>query len=174
MINSRHITLPAYLVAIAMIIIPLADSFTTLHPWNAADARWRFGAVGLISNALLIPLAGLLVAFTAAWTRQQRAVTRTIGVIGFIGALLCLLALVSFGLDSLQTRSQVRPEMLTSFVVASVTAGLKTLLAGATFLAFGISAWNVLRATSRKSNGAAGEMFALPTAPSTMKSRETV
>ena len=174
MLNSRYLSLPGYLVAIAMILIPLADSFTALFPWNVGDSRWRFGAVGLISNTLMIPLAGLLVAFAVAWTREQRGVLRTIGVIGFIGALLSLLALVSFALDAVQTRSSVRPEMQTSFTVASITAGFKTLLAGATFLAFGLSGWKASRSPSRKSNGAAGELFALPTAPSTMKSREPV
>ena len=174
MLNSRYLSLPAYLVAIAMILIPLTDSFTTLFPWNVGDSRWRFGAVGLISNALMIPLAGLLIAFTVASIREQRAVLRTIGVVGFIGALLCLLALVSFALDSLQTRSQVRPEMQASFAIASITAGIKTLLAGATLFAFGISGWKASRSTSRKSNSAAGELFALPTAPPTMKSREPV
>jgi hypothetical protein len=172
--NSRYLAWPAYLVAIAMIAIPFADSWTTLFPWNIGDARWRFGAVGLISNALMIPLAGLLVALTVAWMRSQRLVMRTIGVVGFLGALLCVLGLGSFALDSLQTRSQVRPELQTSFTVASITAAIKTLLAGATFLAFGLSGWKASRHISRKSNSAAGELFALPTAPSTMKSSEPV
>jgi hypothetical protein len=173
--NSRYLAWPAYLVALAMILIPLADSWTTLFPWNLGDARWRFGAVGLISNALMIPLAGLLVAFTIAWVREQRGVMRAIGLVGFLGALLCVLALGSFALDSLQTRSQVRAEMRLSFNVASITAAIKTLLAGATFLAFALSGWQATRPVGwRKSNSAAGGLFTLPTAPSTMKSSEPV
>jgi hypothetical protein len=173
-LNSKHVTLPAYLVAVSMIFIPLADTWTTLFPWNVGDARWRFGAVGLISNALMIPLAGLLVAFTVAWVREQRAVMRGVALIGFFGATLCLLALVSFALDALQTRAQVRAEMRLSFNVASITAAIKTLLAGATFAAFGLSGWRASRTRATKSNGAAGGLFTLPTAPSTMKSGEPV
>lgn len=172
--NARYLTVPAYLVAVAMILIPLADSFTTLFPWNVGDARWRFGAVGLISNALMIPLAGLLVAFTVAWMREQRLVLRAIGVLGFLGVLVCLIALIAFALDALQTRAQVRVEMRLSFNVASITAAIKTLLAGATFLAFGVSGWRASRVTTRKSSGAAGGLFTLPTAPSTMKTGEPV
>lgn len=173
--NSRYLAWPAYLVAIAMILIPLADSWTTLFPWNLGDARWRFGAVGLISNALMIPLAGLLVAFTIAWVREQRGIMRAIGLVGFLGALLCVLALGSFALDSLQTRSQVRDDMRLSFTVASITAGIKTVLGGATFLAFGLCAWRLARhSEARTSNSAAGGLFTLPTAPSTMKSGERV
>lgn len=175
MLQSRQLAWPSYLVAISMMVIPMADSWTTLFPWNVGDARWRFAAVGLISNALMIPLAGLLIAFVVAWHREQRGVLRTVGIVGFTGALLCLLAIVSFGLDSLQTRAQVNPQMRLSFNVASITAAVKTLLAGATFLAFGFSGWRAAKKSqARKSSGAAGELYTLPTAPSTMKAGEPV
>jgi hypothetical protein len=172
MLQSRQLAWPAYLVAVAMVLVPLVDAWTTLFPWNFGDARWRFGAVGLVSNALMIPLAGMLIAFVVAWAREQRMMLKVLGVIGFVGALVCLLALVSFSLDALQTRAQVRPEMRLSFNVASITAALKTLLSGATFLAFGLSGWRAGKVTeaSRKSSGAAGGLYTLPTAPSTMRS----
>lgn len=172
MLNSRFLAWPAYLVSVAMMLIPLADAWTTLYPWNPGDARWRFGAVGLVSNALMIPLAGLLVAFTMAWLREQRIVMRVISILGFLGVLLCAIALGSFALDALQTRSQVRPEMRLSFNVASVTAAIKMLLSGATLAAFGLAGWGASRVSPRKSSGAEGGLFTLPTAPSTMKSVE--
>jgi len=175
MLQSKQLAWPAYLVAIAMILIPLADAWTTLFPWNFGEARWRFGAVGLVSNALMIPLAGLLIAFVVAWAREQRVLLRVIGVLGFVGATVCLLALVSFALDALQTRAQVRPEMRLSFNVATVFAAVKTLIAGATLLAFGFSGSRASKAAgARKSSGAAGGLFTLPTAPSSLKSGEPV
>ena len=159
----------------AMILIPLADAWTTLFPWNFGEARWRFGAVGLVSNALMIPLAGLLIAFVVAWVREQRALLRVIGVFGFVAATVCILALVSFALDALQTRAQVNPQMLLSFKVATVTAAVKAVLAGATLLAFGFSGWRASKGPgSRKSSGAAGGLLTLPTAPSTMKIGEPI
>lgn len=171
MLQSRQLAWPAYLVAVAMILVPLVDAWTTLYPWNFADARWRFGAVGLVSNAMMIPLAGLLVAFVTAWVREQRTLLRVIGGFGFVASVVCAAALVSFALDALQTRAQVRPEMRLSFNVASITAALKTLLSGATFLAFGLSGWRAGKVTdaSRKSSGAAGGLYTPPTAPSTMR-----
>lgn len=168
MLQSRQLAWPAYLVAAAMILIPLADAMTSLWPWNVGDARWRFGAVGLVSNALLIPSLGLLLAFVVAASRGQRLLVRSIGIMGFVGAGLCVLAIVFFALDALQTRSQVRPNMLVSFNVASITAALKTALAGATFLAFGFSGWRSSRGPSAKSSGAEGRLFTIPTAPSSM------
>jgi len=124
-----------------MILIPLVDALTSLYPWHPGDARWRFGAVGLVSNALLIPMAGILVAFVTASVLEHRGIRRAIAIIGFAAAALCLAALGSFALDALQTRAAVRPEMRLSFNVASITAAIKTLLAGITFAAFGIAAW---------------------------------
>jgi hypothetical protein len=169
MLQSKQLAWPAYLVAIAMILIPLADAWTTLFPWNFGEARWRFGAVGLISNALMIPLAGLLIVFVMAWVKEQRVLLRLIGMLSFVGATICVLALALFALDALQTRSQVQPQMRLSFNVATVFASIKTLVAAATLLAFGFSGWRASKG-SRKSSGAAGGLFTLPTAPSTMKS----
>ena len=140
MTQSRQIAWPAYLVSIALIAIPLVDTFTSLYPFHIGDARWRFGAVGLVSNALLLPVAGMLVAYVTAITLDQRLVRRVIGFAGYASAALCLAALILFGLDALQTRAAVRPERVASFNVAAITAALKTLLAGSTFLAFGVSA----------------------------------
>jgi hypothetical protein len=140
MITSRQIAWPAYLVSASMIAIPIVDAATTLYPWRPSDAHWRFGAVGMLSNALLIPTAGLLVALATALVLNQTTLRRTIGVAGFVVAGLCVVALAMFALDSIQTRAAVRPEMRLSFNVASLTAAAKTLLAAVTYFAFGMAA----------------------------------
>jgi hypothetical protein len=63
-----------------------------------------------------------------------------VGVIGAVTTAICVLALVLFGLDAVQTRAQVRPEMRTSFHVASITAAVKTLFAAVTFGFLSVSA----------------------------------
>ena len=133
MSQLRRLSLPAYFVCLALLLLPLADVLTTLFPWQFGDARWRFGAVGLVSNALLLPMAGLLIALAAARVAEHGRMRVAIGVVSAAAATLCLVALVLFGLDALQTRAAVRPEMRTSFNVASITAALKTLVAGVTF-----------------------------------------
>lgn len=122
-----------------MIVIPIVDAATTLFPWNYSEPRWRFGAVGMLSNALLIPTAGLLVAHATSLVLNHTGVRRAISIVGYAAAGLCVLALAMFALDSLQTRAAVRPEMRLSFNVASITAALKTLLAGVTYLTFGLA-----------------------------------
>jgi hypothetical protein len=140
MTESRQIAVPAYLVSLALILIPLADVMTTLFPWRVMDARWRFGAVGLISNALLLPMAGLLIAYVAATILNHATTRRVLGILGLLGALVGVVALGMFALDSLQTRASVAPAMRTSFMVATLAASIKTIVATITFVAIGIVA----------------------------------
>ena len=141
MIESRQIAWPAYLVAIAIVVIPLADVATSLYPWRFLEARWRFGAVGLVSNSLLIPMLGVLIAYVTAVILDHRTTRRIIGGVSFAAMALCLVALVMFGLDAVQTRAGVRPEMQLSFGVASAAAAIKTIFATVTFLAIGVAAF---------------------------------
>ena len=147
MLESRQVAWPAYLVAIAIILIPLADVSTSLYPWRLMEARWRFGAVGLMSNALLLPMPGLLLAYVTATILDHRRTRRVIGILGLAAAVLCVIALGVFGLDAIQTRAGVRPELRLSFNVASVSAAVKTIIAGAAFLAIGIASFRGRRPT---------------------------
>jgi hypothetical protein len=139
MLESRQLAWPSYLVSAAITIIPLADTTTSLYPWRLLDSRWRFGAVGLLSNALLLPMVGLLLAFVTATLLDQRITRRVLASIALVGALTCLAALVLFGLDALQTRASVQPQMRLSFAVASAAAVLKTIIAAASFLAIAMA-----------------------------------
>lgn len=150
MIESRQISWPAYLVGIAMIVIPLADVATSLYPWRFAEPRWRFGAVGLVSNSLLIPMAGLLVTYVTAVMLDHRTTRRIIGGVSFAVLALCIVALVLFALDALQTRAALPPEMRLSFGVATVAAAIKTIFAAGTFLAIGIAAFRGPRGRSNE------------------------
>jgi hypothetical protein len=138
--TARRIAWPAYLVSATIIAAPFADAFTTLYPWHPGDARWRFGAVGVLTNAATLPMVGLLTALVVAVAADHRVFRRVLSVVGFAGAALAALLVAVFCLDALQTQSAVRPEMRLSFAVAAATAGAKLLLASATLLAMGLAA----------------------------------
>jgi len=138
--TARRIALSAYLVSATLILAPFADAWTSLYPWHPGDSRWRFGAIGVMSNASVLPLLGVLIALAIAMWAEQRAMRRVINVIAFVAGGLGVLLLGLFALDALQTQSAVRPEMRLSFVVASVTAGAKLLLMSATLIAIGFAA----------------------------------
>ena len=121
MIQAKKLGWAAYVVSAALILFPLTDTFTSLYPWNIGEPRWRFGAVGLLSSALLIPMLGVLVALVTATVLEQRMARRVLGILCIAGAVVCLGALGSFALDALQPRAAVRPEMQLSFKVAAVS-----------------------------------------------------
>lgn len=140
MTENRQIAVPAFLVSLALILMPLGDVFTTLFPWRLMDARWRFGAVGLVSNAMLLPVAGLLIAYVTATVFNYWTLRRVLGVLSLLGALMCVVALGLFALDALQTRAAVVPQMRLSFTVATLAAAIKTLIATTSLVAIGIAA----------------------------------
>jgi hypothetical protein len=170
MTDYRQIAWPAYLVSIAMITIPFFDAGISLYPWNPTDARWRFGAVGMFSNAMLIPTTGVLVAFVTSVLANHHNVRRAIGIVSLVVAILCLGALVVFVLDALQTRASVNPEILISFNVASVTAAVKTLLAAITLLGFALAS---RQKSSRRGGGEEALAFTMPPAGRVSKSGST-
>jgi hypothetical protein len=163
MIESRQLAWPAYLVSLGMIFLPLSDVATSLYPWRFMDARWRFGAVGLVSNALLIPVVGLFLALVMSTLLDHRVLRRTIGILCGLGAVICLVAAGLFGLDALQTRANVPPQMHASFTVATLAAAFKTLLAIATLAALSVAALRRRSNVEVKQRGV--PLFSVETAP---------
>jgi hypothetical protein len=147
MAPSRSLAMPTYLVAFALIVIPPFDTIMQLMPLRPGDPRWRFGAFGLLSNAMMIPLVGLLLAFIAATIYEHLRTRQLLGVlallVGFgVGGLFIL-----FGLDALQIRQDVRPNAQLAVKVASVTAAAKAILGLITLAGFAVAAFRGAKQT---------------------------
>lgn len=132
----RQLAPSAYLVAFALVFIPLFDASMSLVPFRVGAPQWRFGAVGLLSNALMIPAIGVLIAVTTAVVLGHERTQRVFSILCWIAAAILLAALAAFALDALQTRASVQPAMKLSFAVASATAAAKLLLGAVTFALF--------------------------------------
>ena len=135
----KHFALPAYLVALSLVGIPYFDAAMQVYPFNLGNAQWRFGAIGLVSNAFLIPAIGILLALAVAIALGHAKVLKTLGVVCAAWAIFMVLTFGLFGLDAFQTRLNVTPEASLSFAVASVTAGVKLLISVVTLAAFAIA-----------------------------------
>lgn len=133
MTDARRIALPAYVVALALLLIPIGDVAVAVFPWRMMEPRWRFGATGVVSNALLLPLAGLLIGFVVSVIAEHRLIRKLTGVTGLLAAMVCVLLLVVFGLDAVQTRAAVRPEMRAGFATAAIGAAFKICMATVVF-----------------------------------------
>lgn len=132
-----------YFVAVLMILLPPLDVILSLQQYAWASARWRFGAVGLVSGAMLLPITGLLLASLTAVTAGQRLMHRIVLLAVAVLALGLVLTMVLFGLDAIQVRREANPEVLRLFDIAVV----KTLLMQAMqIVAVGLIARSALRA----------------------------
>jgi hypothetical protein len=140
MAQHRQIAAPAYLVALAFLLIPPFDAFMQVLPLRVHDPRWRFGFFGLESNALMLPMAGLLIAFMTAVFFEHRRFQKVLGILSTIAAVAVIVALGVFALDALQVRPEVKPAAQLAFRVASMTAALKSILGIITLIGFSYAA----------------------------------
>ena len=135
--SYRQLAPGAYLVAAVMFFFPLYDSSVSLLPWAPGRAQWRFGAFGLLSNTLMIVALAALIAVAAAILANQDRTRRVLGVVSWVLAGFLLLAFAGFALDAVQARAQIRPDMLPSYKIASITAEVKLVLGAVSFALFG-------------------------------------
>jgi hypothetical protein len=125
----RYLTWPSYLIAIMLVVVPLFDAAMQLGAFNPGSSQWRFGAIGLLSNAFLLPGVGLLVMFAVAVFREHVRFLRIFGVLLAVCAAVAFGLVLLFALDAIQTRVMVQEAARLSFVVASWTAVGKLALA---------------------------------------------
>ncbi len=133
MSNYRQMAPAAYLVAALLFFIPFFDALASVAPWHPLAAQWRFGAIGLISNAFMIPAAGALIAVGTALTYSHYKTQLWFGIVCWLMTLVVVLGMLSFSLDAIQTRTAIRPDMYRSYEVATVTAEAKLLLGAFAF-----------------------------------------
>lgn len=131
--NYRPLAPAAYLTAAALVMFPLYDSAVNLVPWTLGSAQWRFGAIGVLSNTLMIVCLGALLAVGAAILSNQLRARRVLGAAAWVLALLLLLAIAAFAMDALQAGRQIRVDLLPAYRSASVTAELKLIVGLLTF-----------------------------------------
>jgi hypothetical protein len=135
----RRLAPLAYLVAFALVAIPLFDATMTLWPLKFGDIRWRYGAIGLFSNALMIPAIGALIAMTTAAVCDHEITRRVLGAIGVLAALVLVAVAGVFVLDALQARSMVSSRQVLAWKVASGTAVVKLGIGILTCAAMGLA-----------------------------------
>src|SRR4051812_33829499 len=102
MLYNRRILWPSYLVAFSLAVIPPIDALMQTAPLRLGDLRWRWGTFGLLTNAMMLPMVGLLMALVVSSMFEQRMFQRVLGVITAVMALLAIAGLCLFALDSLQ------------------------------------------------------------------------
>lgn len=122
---NKPLARAGYFLALLLVVFPLYDATTSVWPPHLGDERWRFGAIGALSNLMLVPLLGFLIALAVATFADDRRVRRVLGWICAILALGTAVLAVLFILDYFQTRNIVRPQFQQAMGVATTTAMIK-------------------------------------------------
>lgn len=123
--TNRPLQTAGYLVALLLILVPLFDAGASVWPPHLGDERWRFGAIGALSNLTLIPVLGLFVALAIATMADSRRTRRFIGWLCAILAVVIAVLAALFVLDYFQTRTIVRPQFQHQMAIATTTAVAK-------------------------------------------------
>ncbi|MES2177425.1 MAG: hypothetical protein V4550_06135 [Gemmatimonadota bacterium] len=135
--NFKRLAPAAYLLAVLFLVIPMVDNLMSVVPLHPGSSAWRFGAIGLLSNALLLPALGLLIAFFAAMNLSHTRLLFIMRILTWAVAMLLVVAAIVFLLDALQARGTLNPAFKRSAKLASITATAKLLIGALTFAVIG-------------------------------------
>jgi predicted membrane protein len=115
------------------------DAGTSVLPLRFAESRWRYGSIGLLSNSLLIPMAGALIVFAIANASNHVRTLRVLGVIAGLSCALCLAAIGTFTLDAIQSQRDINPALRLPYVVGTATAFVKLCIGAIAFGFFALA-----------------------------------
>lgn len=125
-LQQRRLAGPAYIGAFGLVVFPIFDQLMQLvSTAKLHDARWRFGAAGLVSNLMVLPVLGLVIMFVVACVFEHRIFQRIMSVLCLLGAFGLVAATGVFALDAIQVRALMPPQAMSSWAVATATAIVK-------------------------------------------------
>ncbi|HEV2146124.1 MAG TPA: hypothetical protein VGR37_01770 [Longimicrobiaceae bacterium] len=142
-----------YPVGALLIVAAVSEPALQIWPFRFGEVRWRFGAVGIMSGAVLGSIFGLVWIMAVAAVLDHRRTLRAASVVCMATAVLLAVVAGLFSLDFLQIRSSVNPEFRGTLDVTVLRAMALLGLAIPTALALGIGGWRSSRPAGRKSPG---------------------
>lgn len=124
--DLRRFAAPSYIATFSLMLFPLFDQVMQLVPTaKFHDPRWRFGAMGLLSNIFVLPVFSLMVVLLLASFYDDRVLQRVVSLLALVTSVVLLVLTGLFALDSIQVRGQMRPQAMSSWAVATSTALVK-------------------------------------------------
>jgi hypothetical protein len=154
--RSRLLIATGYWLAFLLVVLPLLEPIVTLLPPRPEQVRWRLEAFGALSQALLLPLAGGVVAVVTAVLLGHRRVVRVLGGIAIAAGGALVVAMALFALDLVEYRAAIDAELRKYYQVAGVIYFISYILGTAFLFVFGITAW-LASARSRRRSRRSGD-----------------
>ena len=131
--RQRGLLSAGMFIAVLLVLFAYLDFALNIWPLKLAEARWRFGAVAVLTSYAPWLLLG---AFMMLWSGQGAARPRALKVVAILCALqgvVLLGCLVGFPLDYLQIRRDVPDTDKWTFQVAAARAVFKLVLSIVSF-----------------------------------------
>lgn len=142
---ARPLAWCLHAVGLLLCLAPLVDLAAGVGSVNPEAVPWRFGAAGLLSGALVLPMLGLCLVLVAAVVLDQLGLIRVLGGVAVLLFLVILAITVSFALDALQVRGQIRQEAKPAFDLATLKAAATYALEAMVLLVLGLNARTAAR-----------------------------
>ncbi|HET9438710.1 MAG TPA: hypothetical protein VFO52_00980 [Longimicrobiales bacterium] len=155
---NRPLITVVYTVAALMIVVPLLEVVLSVWPLRYGQTSWRFGSIGLMSQALMTPLLGMVLLVGTAVALGHRRTLLAISVFTLLIALILLVIVPTFALDAIQMRAQVRPTAHRAFDFSALLASIKLSLTLAITLLVAVGAWKAQRQMVRRTPGGEPDM----------------
>ena len=154
---NRPLIAAAYLVAVLLVVVPLIEVTLSVWPLRFGQTAWRFGTLGLISQAATTPMVGAVLLFALAFLLDHR---KTIAVGAVLTALISfalIVAIPMFALDAVQMRSQVGAAAQRTFDISGLLATIKLCGLFLVTLLLSIGAFKAVRNKARRPNAPSSE-----------------
>lgn len=123
-----------------VVLFFLVDLVASLWPIQPRRLEWRYGAGGFVSGSLVTVTIAILIAVAVVTTSASRTARKVFGFAVILGATVLLGTAALFGMDALQLRHRVEPEMLTSFDATTARAVFKLLVGAGIWTVLGLAA----------------------------------
>jgi hypothetical protein len=149
---ARYATV-IYIIAALMVVSPPLDIMLSMQQYVVSSPRWRFGAVGLLTGSMLLPMLGLVLASFTASLVGHRWVHRVVLVLAALMVLTNFAFMGSFALDSIEIRRQVNSNVVGRFDVTVVKTLLLQVVQIVTIALIARSTWRSSRALTAERRG---------------------
>lgn len=140
---------PLYLVALLLVVIPVADLLLSVPAVNVSSVQWRFSAMGLLSGHTLMTILGLSLALVMSGILKHHRVQRALVIICLTTGVALAVLSVSFLLDALRLRVSVPPDGQPAFNSAWHRAVIRLLLSAVALMYLGWGARRMIPAGTR-------------------------
>jgi hypothetical protein len=138
-----------YPIGVLLIVGATSEPAIQIWPLRLDEVRWRFGTAGLISGAMVGVMLGVVWLMVIAALLGHRRVLRGISVFCLFLAVFLAAVSVGFGLDFLQVRASVNPNVRGALGMTVLRAMVVLALSIPIAVGLGIGGWKSTRRATR-------------------------